>query len=285
MKKISNFLTIYFTLFVLASSNSSLAESTVSNTDIVKQIEKSLIFDKDSRQKIDFYQNQNSNKKSDFSIIAGEQSEQDLKSEVDIVVANPKAQNYDMRQNERLAYNAALIGQYEVAIALYKKIIDAEPDNSYAKFSLAIVYQKIGQFRQAKTLYYEMLKNNPDNQEEIVGNLLSILIEESPRDATYLLSRLSTQNPKSPNILAQAAIAYDKVKNYDQAIYLMEKVVALDPDNLDYKYNLAVIYDKTERYQRALELYSDVAKNYSQNNQSIPLEQVQQRIQSIRNKL
>lgn len=289
VKKIKNFPPIYFIIscliFLSSKASAQDAADVASTNAIVKEIEKSLIFDKDSRQKIDFYQQQNSKKKSVFTIKEGGDNMAQKSAEVDIYVENPKAQNFDIRQKEKLAYNASLIGQYEVAIELYKNVLAAEPDNNYAKFSLAIIYQKIGQFRQSKTLYNELLKANVDNQDEVIGNLLAILTDESPRDAIYLLSRLSAQNPKSPSIMAHSAIAYDKVKNYDQAILFFKRALELDPDNIDYKYNLAVIYDKTENYEKALDFYLNVAKNYSENNQSVSLDQVQKRIDSIRNKL
>ena len=74
-------------------------------------------------------------------------------------------------------------------------------------------------------LNYQLLKTNPTNQEEIIGNLLSVLVEESPRDAVYLLSRLTVQNPESAYIFAQAAVAYDRIKNYDQAIILLQTLM------------------------------------------------------------
>lgn len=286
MKSIKNLLTISAFFLVAFAPRAEAVDTDVSTTDLVKELEKSLIFDEDSRTQIDFYKKQNVKTKSEFTIKAGSTEEQEkLQSQVDIVVVDSKIDSASMVEKERMAYNASLIGQYEVAIQLYKAVLLSDPENSYAKFSLAIIYQKIGQYKQAKTLYYELLKSNADNQEEIVGNILSVLIEESPRDAIYLLSRLAVQNPKSPSILAQAAIANEKVKNYDQAISLFSKAIALDQDNISYKYNLAVIYDKTAQYEKALDLYSNVAKNYSDDNNTVPFDQVQKRIESIRNKL
>jgi tetratricopeptide (TPR) repeat protein len=177
-----------------------------------------------------------------------------------------------------------LIGQYEVAIELYKQVIKSEPENLYAKFSLGVVYQKLGQNRQAKTIYYELLKSDAENKEEVVGNLLAILVDESPKDAIYLLSRLTAENPKSSYILAQAAIAYDKEKNYNQAIDLLKRAVICDPNRVDYKYNLAVIYDKTGDYDNAFSLYSEVIKKSNGSDQSIPLDQIRKRVEFIRNK-
>jgi tetratricopeptide (TPR) repeat protein len=278
--------TVFMVLVIFQMGFKAACAADVSTSDVIKEIEKTLLFDKDSREKIDFYAEDKSRKRSDLTLNAGisEDKKDGGIGAFDIAVVDPKFDNLDVREKEKLAYNSALIGQYEVAIELYKQVLAAEPNNDYDKFSLAVVYQKIGQFRQAKTLYYQLLKSNPSNQEEIVGNLLAVLIEESPRDAVYLLSRLAVQNPKSGYVFAQAAIAYDRIKNYDQAINFLQKAITLDPVNANYQYNLAVIYDKTSQYEKALESYLAVVKNYTDENQSVPLDQVQRRIESIRNK-
>ena len=274
-----------FIIFLVFFAQKSFADDYVSTNDVVKEIERTLIFDKSSRQQIDFYKKKNLSRKSDIDIEAGNDEKSTSSVKIDMVVADSKVGSASLREKEQIAYNSVLIGQYEVAIELYKQVLEKERDNSYSKFALATVYQKIGQFRQAKTLYYQMLKSGVENQEEVVGNLLDILIEDSPQDATYLLSRLAVQNPDSPNILAFAALAYNKAKNHDQAISLMQKAITLDSENVDYKYNLAVIYDQTEQYSKALDLYSEVVRKYSDANQSVPLDQVKKRIEFISTKI
>ena len=274
-----------FIIFLVFFAQKSFADDYVSTNDVVKEIERTLIFDKSSRQQIDFYKKKNLSRKSDIDIEAGNDEKSTSSVKIDMVVADSKVGSASLREKEQIAYNSVLIGQYEVAIELYKQVLEKERDNSYSKFALATVYQKIGQFRQAKTLYYQMLKSGVENQEEVVGNLLDILIEDSPQDATYLLSRLVVQNPDSPNILAFAALAYNKAKNHDQAISLMQKAITLDSENVDYKYNLAVIYDQTEQYSKALDLYSEVVRKYSDVNQSVPIDQVKKRIEFISTKI
>jgi tetratricopeptide (TPR) repeat protein len=274
-----------FIIFLVFFAQKSFADDYVSTNDVVKEIERTLIFDKSSRQQIDFYKKKNLSRKSDIDINAVNDEKSTSSVKIDMVVADSKVGSASLREKEQIAYNSVLIGQYEVAIELYKQVLEKERDNSYSKFALATVYQKIGQFRQAKTLYYQMLKSGVENQEEVVGNLLDILIEDSPQDATYLLSRLAVQNPDSPNILAFAALAYNKAKNHDQAISLMQKAITLDSENVDYKYNLAVIYDQTEQYSKALDLYSEVVRKYSDVNQSVPIDQVKKRIEFISTKI
>ncbi|MDX2083006.1 MAG: tetratricopeptide repeat protein [Rickettsiales bacterium] len=274
---------LLFFVFILAADISHADQSYVDNPQLVQEIEKTLLFDKDSRQQIDFYKPKKNQKKSDIVIDRGDKSF-NAESSVKIIVVDPKTSDSEIREKEKLAYNSALIGQYEVAIELYKQVLNAEPDNYYAKFSLAVVYQKLGQYRQAKTAYYQLLKADVDNKEEIIGNLLAILVDESPKDALYLLSRLTIENPKSSYILAQAALAYDKAKNYDQAIILLKKAIIYDDKRPDYKYNLAVIYDKIADYSSALSLYSEVLKNSDGSDQSIPVDQIKKRIEFIRKK-
>lgn len=261
--------------------NKAFAGTYVSTTDIVKEIEKTLLFDKESREKIDVYQKKSVAK---GSITLDKSSPESAdKDSFDIMVVNPKSNNFNLREKEKLAYNFSLVSQYEAAIELYKKILIEEPKNEYVKFSLAVVYQKIGQLRQAKNIYYDLLKQSPSNREEIVSNLISILIEESPKDSIYLLSRLSTQNPDSAFILAQTANAYNRVKNYDQAVSYLKKAIEIDSERVDYKYNLAVVYDQAEKYPEAISMYNEVLSHYKDSDQQFPIDQIEKRIQVINN--
>lgn len=253
----------------------------VSTSDVVKQIEKSLLFNKSSREQIDFYQKKSSKKVESSKDSSPSQIDE---SQISIVVTDTKKNNLSLREKEQLAYNSTLVGQYEVAIELYNQVIKAEPKNQYAKFALATVYQKINQNRQAKDIYHDLLKEGTDKQDEVIANLLDILIEDSPNDATYLLSRLVVQNPDSPSLMAYAAMAFERSKKYDQAISMLEKAVELDPFNVEYKYNLAVIYDKTQNFEKASELYSQVVKDHN-GNANISLVDVSKRLEYINKKI
>jgi len=284
-----HFFAIFFTIFLsqtFASYATDLTQSSVSTNDIIREVEKTLLFSDDEKSKMELMQNQ-LNQKSDFTIIAG--NKDDSKSDaVDIKVTNTKKTfDIDVRRKEKMAYNATLNGQYEVAIELYKQVADAEPNNNYALFSLATIYQKVSQLRQAKAIYYKLLQNNPENKEEIISNILSTLAEESPRDALYLLTRLSASHPQSPYILVQTALAYSNVKNYTMAADLLRQAIALDSDRLDYKYNLAITYDKSGDYEKAYASYQDVIRNYNDNKWAlaIPIQAVKMRVETIKNKL
>lgn len=255
--------------------------------NITQEIEQILLFNDDEKSKMqpNLYKK---NRKDDF-FIGEENDNSDQENKFDITVQKPNITiNSDARTKEKMAYNASSSGQYEVAIEFYKQVLEIEPENSYAKLSLALIYQRLSQFSQAKKLYQELLKNNPQNKEEIIANLLSILSKESPRDAVYLISRLSAQHPNSDYLSAQAALIYSDLKNYNQAVNYMKKAIEINPARLDYKYNLAIIYDNSQNYEKAVENYLEVVKSYKSDTKwanLISISQVESRIESLKNKL
>ncbi len=283
------FLLLIFCTTIFTFQNSLAAEVNtddadyVSTNEIMQEIEKTLLFSssKSNTTSNNFYKS----KKDSSDSKAGE--EIDPADNIEFNVAEYKKNNrqISINQKQQIAYNALNSGQYEVAIALYKQILASSKHDDYTKFALAATYQRLGQFKQAKALYYELLKKDPANRDEIISNLLAIIVEESPRQAIYLLSRLATQNPDSAFIIAQCAMAYNNVKNYDQAVYFLNQAISLDPKKNDYKFNLAVVYDKMGDYDKALNLYSEVLDNYDdQTDLNIPVAQIHKRIDSIKNK-
>lgn len=261
----------------------------LSNTDIINRIEKSLVFDKDSREVIDFYKTDKSKKKSVASIDKLEKqdsSKKDSESEpkdenLKITVVDDKKDFSDFREKENMAYNYALIGQYEVSIQLLKSVLEKDPNNSYDKFALATIYQKIGQNRQAKKLYYELLKNDIDNKEEVIFNLLNIIADQSPREAIATTRRLILQNPNKDYLFSIAGQAYEKLGDYQNSLKMFDFAHDLNKKNIRYTYNLAVVNDKLKNYQEAYDLYKKVAEN-SDKHTDIPLEKVKIRIEQIK---
>jgi tetratricopeptide (TPR) repeat protein len=221
-----------------------------------------------------------------FDIIFDENSSLSFSNKVDIRAQRPNSNfNLKILQEEKKAYSAYSSGQLEVAANLYKNILMQDPTNIYAKFSLATIYQKLHQYHEAKIIYRSLLKqDNVENREEVVANLLTIISEESPREAVYFLEKLTLQNPDSDYLFAQSALVYEKMNNYEQAAKNLEKAINQAPNRVDYKYNLAIIYDKNKQYAKAIESYYDVLKNYKNDKKwqnIIALDEVKSRIQTL----
>jgi|SRR3989338_773999 len=280
----------YLALFYSLLAPSAFCQNSYDlNGDIMEEIEKTLLFSDEEKSRMQMIAKPTTIMQEDEFQIGEKDENYNTNPQFEMEVKTSRISiNTDTRTKERQAYNSALSGQYEAAIELYKQVLETESENSYAKLSLALLYQKMQQYAQAKVLYRELLKNNPKNKKEIISNMLAILSKESPRDALYLLMRLASQHPNSSYIFAQTALVYEDIKNYDKAAQYLQKAIALDPDRIDYIYNLAIIYDKSKNYEKALESYLEVVKSYKNNEKyasAVPISQVELRIESVKNKI
>jgi tetratricopeptide (TPR) repeat protein len=123
----------------------------------------------------------------------------------------------------------------------------------------------------------------PDDQQVMV-NLLSIVTDESPYEAVYLISNIADKNPNSSVLQAQTSVAFAKVNNYSKGIEYIKKALMLDTDNIEYQYNLAVLYDMNKEYMSAAALYKDLLGQNIQGlskDFKLPVENIQARINFI----
>ncbi len=202
------------------------------------------------------------------------------------MTSKPKYEvDLNKKTKEKIAYNSYINGQYEVAIKIYTQLVEEYPFDNYPKYCLALAYQKLKQYKSAKKIYFDLLKRGASNKEDVVSNLVSILSEESPKEALYLLTKLSSQNPSSGYFLAQKALILAKIGNHELAIQNMKEATQKEPNRVDYKFNLAVIYDQHEKFREALESYYEVVKSYNEDSrwgEDIPINQVISRIDEVK---
>lgn len=273
--------------FITVGASQAVAQIDVVNSDLSREIEKSLLFDKETREKFDVYDSEYGSNKVPNPTLGSLPDEEEKKEyspeEMNIVLVDKVKIDKDIREKEKLAYNAVLVGQYEIALELYKEVLKKEPKNNYAKYSMAVVYQRLNQFKQAKNIYHELLKADVENKDEVIGNIIAIMIEESPREAIYLLNRLTKQNPDASFLLASMGLAYERVSDFDSAILYYNKALDEDSKNVNYSYNLGVLYDQKKDYEKAVEMYGMVIKNFNPSvNSDISLDSVKRRIDKIK---
>ena len=216
-----------------------------------------------------------------------------VKKDFKITKTSKKIDDFDVEKTERdnkianlkdQAYQAIKLKEYEIAIKLYKEALKLNKNDNFTKLSLATTYHVLGQYEQAKPIYMELLPVFP-NSEQLISNLLSIIIQESPYEAIYLLPALADKYNSSAVIQAQTSVAFSTVERYKEAIEYIRKAISLNENNVEYKYNLAVLYDITKDYNKAYSAYKEVY-NYIKNNQnySISPKVIEDRIKTL-NKL
>ena len=284
MKKYLKFLIV--ACFVFPCKSYCADEDTTLN--VVQQVEKNLLYSKEIVkddeasniliQKGGWSQDDTNNIESTTY-----SQQQDQKKKIDITIKETK-EDKRIIALKRKAFNAMSIGQYEVAVYLYKQVLKQNQNDMYAMLGLATAYQYLGQYVQAKPLYLKVLEAFPQDQ-QIMANVLSIIINETPYESTYLVSNIAEQNTNSPLIQAQAGMAYARVKNYQQAINYLRRAVELDQNNIEYKYNLAVLYDLNGNYEQAKFLYNELISFYSTNadaSYNLPLAEIQNRLNTLK---
>lgn len=265
-----------FLLILLFFTSNSYSAEKDSSLDVVEQVEKNLIYSKEVLKP----------EQSDLIIKKGGWTEQDTKKleETNVETAK-KISATTMKSTDdtralalkRKAFDAINAGQYEIAVKLYKEVLQSKKDDVYAKLGLATAYQYLGQYVQAKPLYIDVLEVFPTDQ-QVMANLLAIVSNETPYEAIYLLSSIADKNLTSPLIQAQTSIAYSRVQNYDKAIQYIQRAIDLDSKNLEYQYNLAVLYDLSKDYEHAKSLYKDLLASSNVDNYNLPIKDIQDRI-------
>lgn len=273
---------------IVKSSNYSIEEPS-NNLNLISQIEQNLLYNTSGQQK----QQQNGNK---VEIKKGGWSKEDLtevKKDTKLKITTKSSTNIDLNikqaeQNNKIAslkekaYEAINLKEYEIAIKLYKEILRLNKNDNFTKLSLATTYHILGQYIQAKPLYMELLPVFP-NSEQLISNLLSIIIQESPYEAIYLLPPLAKKYNNSAVIQAQTSVAFSSVERYKDAIQYIYKAIQLDSENVEYKYNLAVLYDITKQYDKAYKTYKNIyEKSKSEGLNVISINKIEERLKKLK---
>ncbi|MCE3233121.1 MAG: hypothetical protein K0R98_1378, partial [Rickettsiaceae bacterium] len=155
------------------------------------------------------------------------------------------------------AYRALLLGQLSASVAIYKEVLDKDPNNKDALFGLGTAYHKNSQFDQARNIYTKILEKEPNNK-EVLNNFLVLVAEEAPNDALIELQKLERINSDFSPIPAQIAMIYLKLNNPQKAERYLRRAVILSPENITYKYNLAITSDRLNNHRQAIRLYRQI---------------------------
>lgn len=155
------------------------------------------------------------------------------------------------------AYNSLMGGETEVAVRIYKDILNVDPANEEALFGLAATYHRTGQTDNARPLYGRLLKQNPAHREAL-NNFLMLVSNEAPQEALNELANLEQRYPTFSPIPAQMSILYERLGQPEVARSKILRAIELSPENWVYKYNLAIMLDRQSEYAGAADIYKQL---------------------------
>lgn len=180
---------------------------------------------------------------------------------------------------------ALSVGQYESAIAIYKRVLKRNKNDRDGLFGLATAYHKAGDRKKARVEYAKLMKIYPDFEDGI-NNFISLASSEAPEHALEELKQLQKSNPKFPAIFAQKGLIYSKLGDKKQAIKNMAYALKLNPQDNSYKYNLAVLLDEVNKPDLASQLYKElIIDSYAGKDIPVGRKVLQERYESISSKI
>ncbi len=116
-------------------------------------------------------------------------------------------------------------GQYEEALAAYRKGLEKSPDRTVLRLRIAETYVDMGRLEEAERAYREVLERAPDDESALLG-LARIANEKGQNEqARAWLTRVLEHNPENlyarmsrANLLLAAGKAEAAVEDYARAV-------------------------------------------------------------------
>lgn len=121
-------------------------------------------------------------------------------------------------------------GQFDVAIAHFKKALELNPNLTEAYYNVALSYSKLGQMDQAISFYRKEAELHPEDA-LAHNNLGKALIKDGKVDQGIAeLQKALALLPNDANTQANLGMAFMNKGETDQAIVYLEKAVQIDPN-------------------------------------------------------
>lgn len=138
-------------------------------------------------------------------------------------------------------------GDYAVAAAAYKRIVDLRPDLTSARVNLGLMRYLAREYAEAANDFQAVLRSEPG---AFVPNLflgLTLLRLQRPAEAIPHLRRAEEGNARDPQVLLALGQAYVVLRDYEQANAAYLRAVGVSPASADAWYGLGITYLELER--------------------------------------
>jgi tetratricopeptide (TPR) repeat protein len=146
-------------------------------------------------------------------------------------------------------------GDYDQAIATYKKAIEINPEYDQVYYNMGIAYDEKGDFDQAIAAYKNAIKINPEFN-QAYNNMGSAYDEKGDYDQAIATYKNAIKiNPEFDQAYNNMGSAYDGKGDYDQAIAAYKKAIEINPELDQAYYNMGIAYGNKGDYDQAIAAY------------------------------
>ncbi|NLI63096.1 MAG: tetratricopeptide repeat protein [Methanosarcinaceae archaeon] len=138
------------------------------------------------------------------------------------------------------------------ASTLFEQIVNEQPENTHARYSLAKLYEKEGDLKKASDSFKKIIEMSPRHLNSY-EELAKILIRQNKiTDAEKYLIDAESINPFDYEISNLCGIVYTKLEKISDAKKMFEKAIQLDPFSPKAYFNYGILNLQTEQFEEAV---------------------------------
>jgi len=164
---------------------------------------------------------------------------------------------YDVRIHLNVAGAYLKIGWLDYAERLYRNnVLALEPDNSEARYNLAVIAERKGDTLAAQRYLEEAVKLKPQMHEALVKLATYALGRNEARIARDYFEQAAAAKPEDPTAHRYLALLYSgELSDPAKARENLEALIRIEPKDAQHWFNLGVLADIEGRLEEAREAY------------------------------
>ncbi len=152
--------------------------------------------------------------------------------------------------------------QYEIAEKLLTEAIDANRGQIHALHELAVVYLEMGRSEEAISTFKSAIEASPKNpiRYELIGAML--MEKQRYTESSEILGKAVKLGLSYPVLFEQLGKSLFHSKRHDQALYYFQLALKGDPTNLSFLNSIAICMKEMGRFVEAIDFYNTALKHH-----------------------
>ncbi len=154
--------------------------------------------------------------------------------------------------------------QYARALQIMQEYLRREPESLTAYYYLGTLYgTHLKQYDRAIAMFRRLINLQPENIQARKALVQIYLNRDDLRGALHELSALEQHAVGDLSVQVRIAVLHYELKEYDQAIQCIEHVLQQTPHANKLRYYLGVIYEESGHFEQAKDTYDELPTSSS----------------------
>jgi Flp pilus assembly protein TadD len=190
----------------------------------------------------------------------------------------PQAERY---YRKALSYHRQ--GRMDRAIALYREVVQLQPQHFDAHFNLVSAYIDTREFAKAHRIATELYRQDSTNQQVLANLAIAKIGLGQSREALRLLDQVADlPHAAMFTVYLHKGLACRNLDQMEAAIGWYQSAEELKPDNPQLLFNLALAHDRQQHYREAVHYYQAYMQQVQDDEQGRTIKDIRRRIHTLR---